>query len=72
MEETARGPSMKLWIPVALGSVIVLTYAIFYVLSSAEVQGATSFGLANSIGLVAVFIGLIAAGLLLRRATPPQ
>jgi len=63
---------MKLWIPVALGGVIVLAYVFFYALSSAEAQGATSIGLANSIGLVAVFIGLIAAGLLLRRATPPQ
>ncbi len=63
---------MKLWVPVALGGLIVFAYAFFYVLSSVETQGATSIGLANSVGLVAVFIGLIAAGLLFRRATPHQ
>ncbi len=63
---------MKLWIPVALGGLIVLAYAFFYTLTAAETQGATSFGLANSVGLVAVFVGLIAAGFILRRAAPPQ
>jgi hypothetical protein len=63
---------MKLWIPVALGGVIVLAYAFFYALSSSEAQGATSVGLANSIGLVAVLLGLIGAGLILRRATPSK
>ena len=63
---------MKLWIPVALGGVIVLAYASFYALTSAEAQGATSIGIANSIGLVAVLIGLIAAGLLLRRSAPQR
>ncbi len=61
---------MKLWVPVALGSVIVLAYAFFYALSSTESEGATSIGLANTIGLVAVLLGLVAAGLLLRRAAP--
>ncbi|MDE1852966.1 MAG: hypothetical protein KGI38_04360 [Thaumarchaeota archaeon] len=63
---------MKLWIPVALGSLIVVAYAFFYTLSAAESQGATSLGLANSAGLVGVFIALIAAGFILRRATPHQ
>ncbi len=63
---------MKLWVPVALGGLIVFAYAFFYVLSSVDTQGATSIELANSVGLVAVFIGLIAAGLLFRRATPHQ
>lgn len=61
---------MKLWIPVALGGLIVLAYGFFYALSETETQGAASFGLANSVGLVAVFVGLIAAGIILRRATP--
>ena len=63
---------MRLWIPVTLGRLIVLAYAFFYTLSAFEAQGASSFGLANSVGLVAVFVGLIAAGFILRRATPPQ
>lgn len=63
---------MKLWVPVALGGLIAIAYAFFYELSVAESHGASSFGLANSVGLVAVFVGLIAAGVILRRATPPQ
>lgn len=63
---------MKRWVPLALGGVITFGYFFFYVLSSAENQGATSFGLANSLGLVVVFVGIIAAGLILRRAIPPS
>ena len=63
---------MKVWIPVALGAMIIGAYAFFYILSVSETQGATSIGLANSVGLVAVFVGLIAAGLIMRRATPHQ
>ncbi len=63
---------MKLWIPVALGGLIVGAYAFFFVLSSAETQGASSIGLAKSVGLVAVFLGLIVAGLMARRAVPHQ
>ena len=62
---------MKVWIPVAVVAVIILAYAFFYAMSSTEAQGATSLGLANSVGLVAVLVGVVAAGLLLRRASPP-
>jgi len=64
--------TMKHWIPVAIGGLIVAAYAVFYALSASEAQGAMSIGLANSVGLVAVFIWLIAAGLLLRRAVPHE
>jgi hypothetical protein len=63
---------MKLWIPVALGGLVVGAYAFLYALSSSQTEGAASIGLANSVGLVAVFVGLVAAGLILRRATPPK
>ena len=63
---------MKLWIPIAVVAVLVLAYALFYTMSSTGTQGATSLGLANSVGLVAVLVGVVAAGLLLRRASPPQ
>ncbi len=63
---------MKLWIPVAVGGLIVGAYAFFYFLSSAEIESASSVGLANSVGLVAVFFGLIVAGLMLRRAVPQR
>jgi len=55
-----------------LGGLIVLAYAFFYALTQAETEGANSFGLTNSVGLAAVFVGLIAAGFILRRATPPK
>lgn len=63
---------MRLWIPVAIGGMIVAAYAFFYALSATESQGATSFGIANSVGLVGVFVALIAAGLIMRRATPQR
>ena len=61
---------MKLWIPVALGGLIVGAYAFIYALGSSETEGAAYIGLANSVGLMVVFVGLIVAGLIMRRATP--
>lgn len=63
---------MRVWVPIAIGGLIMIAYALFYAISMAETQGAASIGLANSVGLVAVFIGLIAAGFILRRAAPHQ
>lgn len=63
---------MKLWVPVAIGGLIILAYAFFYALSATEPQGATSFSLANSVGLVVVLVGVIAAGFVIRRASPPK
>ena len=68
----ASRKAMKVWIPVAIGVMIVVAYAFFYSLSAAEPQGASSIGIANSVGLVGVFVALIATGLILRRATPHQ
>lgn len=48
----------------------MLAYAVIYLIGVTETQGASSLGLANSVGLLAVFVGLIAAGLIFRRATP--
>lgn len=64
--------ALRTWIPVVVGGMIVIAYAFFYALSAAESQGAASFGIANSIGLVGVFVALIAAGFILRRATPQR
>jgi hypothetical protein len=64
--------TMKLWIPVAVGALVVIAYALFYVVSLSEAEGATSIGIANAVGLVAVVVGLIAAGFILRRAAPRQ
>jgi len=63
---------MKFWVPLAVGGLIAFAYVFFYFLTSMETGGASSFGLANSVGLVAVLLALIAAGIILRRARPPQ
>jgi hypothetical protein len=63
---------MKLWVPIALGGLIAIAYFVFNEFSAGGPQGAASFSLANSIGLVAVFVGLVAAGIILRRGAPPR
>ncbi|MDA4125363.1 MAG: hypothetical protein OK438_07975 [Thaumarchaeota archaeon] len=63
---------MKFWVPLALGSVIIVGYAFFYMISNLGAPGAGTFGLVNSVGLAAVLLGIVAAGVILRRATPPQ
>ena len=61
----------KLGIPMAVGALVILAYAFFYALSATESEGATSFSIANSVGLVVVFVGVIAAGFVIRRANRP-
>ena len=63
---------MKLWIPIAVCALIVIAYAFFYALSVTEPQGAASFDLTNSVGLVVVLVGVIAEGFVIRRANPPK
>ena len=64
---------MRLWAPVAAATMGVVAYVFFYELSAAEAQGSSSLGLANAAGLVAVLLGLIVAGFILRRgAAPPR
>jgi len=63
---------LKLWIPIAVGAVIIIAYTFFYTLSVTEPQGATSFDLTNSVGLVVVLLGVVAAGFVIRRASPAK
>ncbi len=63
---------MRLWIPITLIGLAVLGYLFYYALGASESQGVTSFTLANSVGLIVVVIGVIAAGFVLRRARPPE
>ncbi|MDV3244742.1 MAG: hypothetical protein LYZ66_06185 [Nitrososphaerales archaeon] len=60
---------MRIWVPVAFIAIVVLAYSLFYIMGSLEEQGASSFGIANTVGLVVVTFGVIAAGILLRRST---
>jgi len=63
---------MKLWIPILIFALAVLAILFYYALGAAEEQGATSFDLANSVGLIVVFVGVIAAGIVVRRGRRPQ
>jgi membrane associated rhomboid family serine protease len=60
---------MRIWPLVAFVAIVLFAYAFFYLLSSLGGQGSTSFGLANTAGLIAVFTGVAAAVVLLRRAS---
>jgi hypothetical protein len=62
---------MRLWIPVAFAIVILFAYAFFYSLEALEQQGASSFSVVNTVGLIAVVIGIVAAFAVLRRTRPP-
>jgi len=62
---------MKLWVPLTVGCVIVVAYAYFYQLTLLEAQGAAAVGMANFLGLILIFVGLVLTGLILRRASPP-
>ena len=67
------GPAadMRLWIPLSLLGIVMVAYAFFYLLSWLEQQGANSFVVVNTVGLLAVVLGVVAAVAILRRAAPP-
>jgi hypothetical protein len=63
---------VKLWIPIAVVGLIIIAVIYYFAIGATESQGATSYSLANDVGLIVVVIGVVAAGLVLRRATPHQ
>ncbi|HMD78584.1 MAG TPA: hypothetical protein VKF39_01215 [Nitrososphaerales archaeon] len=62
---------MRIWVPLGLAFVVGLSYAYLYQLTALEPAQASSIGLANLAGLILVFVGVIAAGLIIRRANTP-
>ena len=56
---------MKTWALLALGCVAVVALALLYEF------GTSSVGAANAAGILVVFVGVIAAGVILRRTRPP-
>ncbi|HYC12485.1 MAG TPA: hypothetical protein VEC02_07525 [Nitrososphaerales archaeon] len=62
---------MRVWIPLAFVLFLVIASVALYAVTSAETQRASSVGLANIAGLMLVFVGVIAALLIMRRARPP-
>jgi hypothetical protein len=63
---------MRFWVPAAVGGLIIVAYAYLYTITITESQGATALGVANTVGLLGVFVALVAVGFILRRATPKQ
>jgi len=63
-------PQLRLRIPIAFAAVILLASSIFYFMKALEARGAAAFGLANALGLLVVFFGVVAAAVILRRASP--
>ena len=63
---------MKLWVPVAFVAVIAVAYGVFYLMSVDQSLAGSPLGLANILGLATVFVGLIAAGLIIKRAKPHE
>ncbi|MBI3859879.1 MAG: hypothetical protein HY296_06570 [Thaumarchaeota archaeon] len=62
---------MKFWIPAAVLVLAAAAFVLFYTLATAEKEGASSFGLVNLVGLATVVLGITAAFVMLRRASPP-
>lgn len=63
--------AVRRWIPAAAVAIVVMTYALFYAVTALESQGASSFELVNTVGLLAVVFGVLAAAAILGRARPP-
>ncbi|HZW85071.1 MAG TPA: hypothetical protein VFE91_04120 [Nitrososphaerales archaeon] len=61
---------MKVWIPIAIIVLLVVVYGLFYFITATENRGAMSIGVLNLVGLITVIAGLLAAVLVMRRATP--
>lgn len=64
--------TLRRWIPVSLIAAVILAYAIFLVIGTLEQQGASSLSFINLVGFILVILGVIAAGAILRRASPPS
>ena len=63
---------MKYLVPAAVLVLVAATYILFYLLTSFESQESSSFGLVNTVGLVFVFVGVVAAAVLFRRFSVPK
>ena len=62
---------MKLRVIAAFALVVVLAYVLFFALDSMGSQGSSAFGLVNVVGLTTVVVGVLAAGIIMRRAARP-
>jgi hypothetical protein len=70
MEEAAAGYLMKRRLFLAIGCVAVLAVLVG-ALGLADGQSGSPVAEANALGIILVFAGVLAAGLILTRARPP-
>ncbi|HXW37884.1 MAG TPA: hypothetical protein VEJ36_08300 [Nitrososphaerales archaeon] len=62
---------MRRWLPAAFVVLLVLGYLTYLELGSSSAQGGGSFDLLNTIGLLSVLVGVVAALVILKRSAPP-
>ena|GEM_PF-3910583 len=62
---------MRLWVPVAAAAAAAGAVYFLYGYTADAVNGQSPVALVNTVGLVGVVLGLLAAALILRRARPP-
>jgi hypothetical protein len=72
MEMGPGAAPLKLWVPAALLVVVAVALAYFYFLALGNAGKGSGLGLANVIGLAGVVVGLVAAGVVMRRFRLPQ
>lgn len=60
-----------MWVIPAFGGIVILAYLLFYVLDSIGTQGSNAFGVVNTVGLITVAVGLVVAGIVMRRTSRP-
>jgi len=59
------------WAPIALLAALLVAFAAVYELTSTGKGGGSSLGVVNIVGLASVVVGVAAAGIILRRSSPP-
>jgi len=62
---------LKRRIPLALLCAAAASFVLLYLLGTFQEGKGSSVGMANLAGLLLVLCGIVAAGLILRRASPP-
>jgi hypothetical protein len=63
---------LRLWIPVAFIIFVLVALVLYNLLGAYQKQGGLTLEVVNELGLVVVVLGVVAAGIILRRASPPE
>jgi uncharacterized membrane protein (DUF373 family) len=63
---------LRLWIPVAFIIFVLVALEFYNLLGAYQKQGGLTLEVVNELGLVVVVLGVVAAGIILMRASPPE